>query len=137
MSLMHVEAVLVAIANTTRSRRQRVLGTLAAVGLLAAGFSLSGLSDANTARAGAGAVGAFNAMKNCTATCTVNVPAGDSIVVELWGAGGGGGGGSNATMPFLGGLLPAGGAGGGGGGYVQSVINVGGAVGSGTVPVTV
>ncbi|MFC8717631.1 hypothetical protein [Kitasatospora sp. NPDC057198] len=89
---------------------------------VAAAAVLAPVALATGARADAG--GAFHAEAACAATCTVNVPAGYSVHVRLWGAGGGGGG--RAARP----------GGGGAGGYTDTVMKVGGNPG-GVVPVTV
>src|SRR5437870_4986106 len=97
------------VIRTVQQQRRRALAALAALLLLAAGFWIAEVRNAPRARANVAGTAAFNAMKVCTATCTFHVLVGDSIVVELWGAGGGGG---TSAEPD--------GGGGGGGGYVRS-----------------
>ncbi|TCO59431.1 hypothetical protein [Actinocrispum wychmicini] len=108
------------------TQRRTIFAALTALLVLAGGIWVSSADNASAdPSVRTAAAPGLNAQKTCIATCTVNVPAGAAMLVELWGAGGGGGGG------YTGGITGSG----GGGGYVRTVINnVGGT--TGTVQVT-
>jgi hypothetical protein len=119
------------LATVNTLHRSRTGTALLSVATIAAGLWLGSAANAQPAHAYGLVSAAFNAERLCTSTCTVNVPAGGSLHVRLWGAGGGGGGSDSTDKDRAGG-------GGGAGGYVNSVVSVGEAPeGLTTVPVTI